>query len=388
MSTEKTIEEMRNDPDFISLHDADGAEVFIQKEEWRTNVLPGTLEENWNDPNDLYSVIVTALHDGFHADLEEAVGQLVKIDPMLSRSACIRAVVLMENSHFDEAERVLSTHIDDHGEEGVVLTNLAKIYDERGDEELCEETLWRGLKLDPNQENAVQWWLAIANDRGGENAVLEALTELSALPGSWRAHLWMASDALQSENYDKARSYYDHVVSELDPLPPEVMTHISGDLGNAGRLSELVELFGPRFDPQLHGLGLGNNLMRAYVELEDLDAARGVLQRLHSVGSVAWSEALAYWDDELKIEGPRNNVRETLPDQPSDDDDHEMPVNQSRSPHRRGLLFPGLIAVGTILMSVRLFSLDHTQISLVIAVTGLLLAAAAFFMDKPPANNS
>ena len=73
MSTEKTIEEMRNDPDFISLHDADGEEVFISKEEWRTNVLPQTLEKYWDNPDELYNLIAASLYDGLHADVQEAV---------------------------------------------------------------------------------------------------------------------------------------------------------------------------------------------------------------------------------------------------------------------------------------------------------------------------
>jgi len=45
------------------------AELFITiKEQWRMNVLPGTLKSNGTNPDQLYGVIVGALKDGFVAD--------------------------------------------------------------------------------------------------------------------------------------------------------------------------------------------------------------------------------------------------------------------------------------------------------------------------------
>src|SRR5205823_5435803 len=141
------------DPNLIQVFDAYGREVFITKEQWRTNVLPGTIQSNWNKPNELCSVILSALNDGFRADVFRAAKQLFKIDPDPIRGACVWGIVLMEEGRLDEAEKIFRDFISSHGEEGSVLTNLAKVYSRRKDASKAEEILWHGLELDPNQEN-------------------------------------------------------------------------------------------------------------------------------------------------------------------------------------------------------------------------------------------
>ena len=40
------------DPNMIRVYDAYGRELFITKEEWRKNILPGSIQSNWNKPDD------------------------------------------------------------------------------------------------------------------------------------------------------------------------------------------------------------------------------------------------------------------------------------------------------------------------------------------------
>ena len=116
------------DPNMIRVFDEYRREVFITKQEWRKNVLPGILKKAWNRPDELYNVIVSALNDGFQSDVIGAAKHLYKIDPGRSRSACVWGIVLMEEGRFDEAKRIFSDHIARHGEDGFILTNLAKVY--------------------------------------------------------------------------------------------------------------------------------------------------------------------------------------------------------------------------------------------------------------------
>ena len=51
---------------------------------------------------------------------------------------------------------------------------------------------------------------------------------------------------------------------------------ISGDLGNAAHLPELLQLVEPHFVAEVHGLPVGNNLIKAHLDLGQLDAARGL----------------------------------------------------------------------------------------------------------------
>ena len=72
------------------------AEMFITKQEWRKSVLPGILKKAWNQPDELYNVIVSTLNDGFRSDVIGAAKHLYKVDPGRSRSACVWGIVLME----------------------------------------------------------------------------------------------------------------------------------------------------------------------------------------------------------------------------------------------------------------------------------------------------
>jgi hypothetical protein len=77
------------DPNLIRVYDAYGRELFISKEEWRKNVLPGSIQSNWNKPDELYNIIVGSLNDGFRTDVLAAAEQLFKIDPHPARGACV-----------------------------------------------------------------------------------------------------------------------------------------------------------------------------------------------------------------------------------------------------------------------------------------------------------
>ena len=74
-------------PDRIRVYDPYGRETFVTREQWRSSVLPGTLQRAWNDPDELYGFIASALNDGFHADLVDAARHLAATDPDRTRGA-------------------------------------------------------------------------------------------------------------------------------------------------------------------------------------------------------------------------------------------------------------------------------------------------------------
>ena len=145
-------------PEMIRVFDAYGRECRIPREEWRTKVLPSNIESNWNNPEQLYGVIFNALNDGFRAEVAGAAEQLYKIDPNTERRTCIWSIVLRETGRLDESEKVLRDSIARHGESAQIVMNLAKIYAARQDQAKAEETLWRSLELDPNQQHGFGWF--------------------------------------------------------------------------------------------------------------------------------------------------------------------------------------------------------------------------------------
>ena len=278
-----------NDPNMIRVYDAYGRELYISRKDWRDSVLLENLKKAWNQPDELYQMILSALSDGFRSDIIDAARQLYKIDAVRVRGACLWAIVLMEEGRLDEAEKVLRDFIAKHGENSVILTNLAKVYSLRKDDAEAEEILWHSLGIDPNQDNGMGWYEAIHRERGGKDAGgLEALRRIAAIPSSWRAQLWLARAELESRHVDAALSLYE-----------QALMQISGDLGNNGHLPEILRLCLPLFDPAQHGLQVGNNLIKAHLDLGQIDAARRIVDQLYALKRPDWQQHLSFWDTEI-----------------------------------------------------------------------------------------
>ena len=110
----------------------------------------------------------------------------------------------------------------------------------------CSGTLWRTLEIDPNTEKAFGWHCAIPRKRGGESAEDCELERMAALPGSWRAQMWLARAALSSLDFEKAFVLYRQGVNHAEwPVQVDLLMQMTGDLGDCGQLAELLKLAEP-----------------------------------------------------------------------------------------------------------------------------------------------
>ncbi len=285
-------------PAGVRAFDQDGREVIVPREQWVNEVLPNMVKEAWDSPEQLYLVIVNSLNAGFFTEMADAAKHLYEIDTVKARGTCLWGIVLLQLGRVDEAEAVLAGF---EGEDASVLVNLAKVYQTKGDNELAEQTLRRSLELDPNLDVAVAWFASAAQQKGGDPAAKEALELLRSMPGSWRAQLWLARAELDAKNAGLAKSLYSEALERAPrPVPPDFMMQMSGDLGGHGHLRELVELTAPEFVPEVHGLPVGNNLMKAHFDLGELDQVEVLRLSLSGFNRPDWRDALAFWDSEVK----------------------------------------------------------------------------------------
>lgn len=271
------------DNELITVYDSYGREMKITRNEWRDQVFLPNLQEKWRSADELYSLIISGLNDGFVADLIPAAAQLVEIDSNPERSHVIQGIVLMENGQLDAAENTLRTGMAKVGATGTLLTNLAKVFSERGEPVLADETLWRAIQADPNLENGLLWWAAMQRERAGEAGYLEALRSVAALPGSWRAPLWLARHCLEQKDVESARRFYAQVLT-AGTFDGNALMMISGDLGNNGQIPLIVELVGPVYDERKHDPMAGINLLRAYQALGNAVEGEALLARLYALG--------------------------------------------------------------------------------------------------------
>ena len=287
-------------PATIRAFDQNGQEVQVPREEWRTNVIPGMVQEVYDQPDPLYMLIVNSLNDGFVDEMAGPAEHLHQIDTVPARGACMWAIVLLAQSRVDEAEQVLETYLKQHGEEGSVLVNLAKVFATRGEHDRAQATLWRGLELEPNQENGINWYGAIAQEQGGDEGAKAALERVRKLPGSWRAQAFLARAALAQGNLLEAKALYQEAIGNLaQPLPADLLLQMSGDLGSAGHIAELLELTAPNFVPEVHGLPVGGNLIKALLDTGNLQDAARVTSVLSAFNRPDWAQALGFWNQQI-----------------------------------------------------------------------------------------
>ena len=284
----------------IKVFDSFGRELFITRQEWVKSMLLPNIRAAWDDPEKLAGFIIGGFQDGFISELTEGAERLAAIDPNHERGTVMLAIALLNSNRAGDSERVLQAHIARHGATGVVLTNLAKVHAQRDETQLAMQTLWHALELDPNQDNAVGWYEAEHREKQAAAAGMEALRRIAALPGSWRAQLWLARDALQRRSLDEAlKLYHESLAHAPRPVPVDLLTQMSGDLGQQGHLPELVNLTAPHFQAEIHGLQVGNNLIKGLLDLGQMDDAKAIMDQLYAQKRPDWKEHLSFWDTEL-----------------------------------------------------------------------------------------
>jgi tetratricopeptide (TPR) repeat protein len=287
-----------SDEKLIRVYDQFGRKVEIGREAWRRDVLLPNLTASRGNPDALYDLIVGALNDDFAADVLDAARLLAQTDPQPRRGAMLLGVVLLQLKDPAGARQVLERAIAVHGEDAHLLSNLARALDAAGEHERAQELIWRALQLAPNDEVALNWYVA-TNAKGSQDALLEAYRRAAALPGSWRSQLWLARLAMDAGDLDAATRLYEEALGRAKPLPADLLMQLSGDLGNRGHTELLIRLTQPRFDLEAHGLNVGNNLLRAFLELGLFAEARKLLEQLYAKQRPDWREHLQFWESKL-----------------------------------------------------------------------------------------
>jgi tetratricopeptide (TPR) repeat protein len=293
----------------ITVYDERGRELQISRQDWLRSVFLPALERDWNDADALYGRIIGGLRDDLSEHLLPAAERLVELDAGSERSLVVQAIVLMDAKDLGGAEQKLRTSCQKHGRTAVVLTNLAKVFDKQRDTAKACDTLREALMLDPNFENAVLWWAALARERGGDEAYLAALEELAQSPGAWLPLLWIAREALKSRNIAGARQLYEQVLTVAADMP-DALIMVSGDLGNAGQLELLVELVAPHYDVDRHGPLAGVNLAEALKELGHFEQATALVQQLLALRMAPLAERLAQLETEIARKMPPQPINE------------------------------------------------------------------------------
>ncbi|GAA5315011.1 MAG: tetratricopeptide repeat protein [Candidatus Pelagadaptatus aseana] len=284
----------------IEVLDRYGRTLEIDRDEWVNNVLIHNMEKVKDDPDALYNMIIGAMHDGFMQEVLIFSRYLYNIDPDRERSTTVLGICLMHTNRWQDAEELFNYYLASDGPSGIVMTNLAKVYNNKGDEELAFKTLLAALNEDPNQDNGLEWYAALEKEKGGAEAEEAAFKKISEVPGSWRSQLYLARFALERDDIKQAVSIYQTVLQNFESIvPSDFLFQMSGDLGLNGYINAITTMVQPCYQPEVHGIQTGNNIIKALVTLERFDEAKSLVDELFRLDRPDWSETLNFWDSNI-----------------------------------------------------------------------------------------
>jgi tetratricopeptide (TPR) repeat protein len=291
---------MDNNSDKIKLYDANGREYTMSRQDWASKILPGKFKEACYSPDKLHTFLYSCLQDGFFIEVIPYAEHFFQIDNGSIRAATILGIIYLKVGRLDDAQKVFENCNKLHGESGVILVNLAKVYATHGDNNRAEQILWHGLEIDPNQKNGLDWYAAIQRERGGDQGYLDAFRRVASLPRSWFAQLALARDALQHKDIEAAKKLYAIAFERAGrPIPSDLLLSISGELGKNGYEADAVKLVQPLFNPKIHDILVGYNLMAAYYSLKRKRDAERILRQLYALNRHDWQKTLDSWRDKI-----------------------------------------------------------------------------------------
>lgn len=283
----------------IKVFDKDGKEYLIPRDSYRSDVLPGIFENAWNDPDALYSAIVVTLRDEFYVESLKPTLRYQEITNDAESSSVLLGIVYMKQGRLSDARKTLESYLKEYGDSGVILTNLAKVIADEGHSEESKEVLWKALVVDPNQDNALDWWGAIHYEEGGESSRVDSFEKVAKQPGSWRAQLWLARNYLEQGEKDAALDLYRRTLSSGAESRGDALMMITGDLGNNGYVHEAITLIAPKYDPRKHGIEPGANLVMAYKQVGMKKEGTALLRKLEQLERYDWNDYLERLKNEL-----------------------------------------------------------------------------------------
>ncbi len=257
----------KREEDSIGLYTTEGEKIIVSKTQWK-EALPKYFEEVESDPDKTYKLIVLSLQDGLFGECLAPARRLVETDPNKERAVNLLGVVLLKNNLLDEAEEALQKYLAEQGQSGVILTNLAKILVEKGDEREGYKTLWKALLADPNQENALSWWYAIHAENKETRRLRDSLKKLAEVPGSWRPLTYLAMMNLDEDKTGNALALFKKVLA-IAPEQGDALTVVSGELAHRGYVKEALNIVYPIYDARRHGHTAGLNLIQACISCKE-----------------------------------------------------------------------------------------------------------------------
>ncbi|MCC7398261.1 MAG: hypothetical protein IT455_14425 [Planctomycetes bacterium] len=266
--------------DVVEAMDNLGRRVRLTRSEYRTKVLPELLKAHGSDADRLTAVIMQAVRDGLASEVLAAANRLTILDKDVERGLAVLAVVQRDAGELDSAEATLHELEQKRPQSAAAKVGLAMVAERRGDAARCEELLWQALQLDNNHPDAVHGWLQMRHRAVGDAGYRAELDKLVALPGTWRASLWLARFLLTQNDPTGAAAVYRDVLTRAGN-ENDALIMAASDLVQGRHHTLVQELITNRFQPGRHHPHIGVALLHHYLMTNDGAAGEQLLHTMY-----------------------------------------------------------------------------------------------------------
>jgi tetratricopeptide (TPR) repeat protein len=265
--------------EFVTFTNEFGQTIQMSREDYAKKVIPHNLEMYWDDREMLRQFAMELVRDNFPEPAGVAADRLLELYGPIESALIFRAVVHMQAKEFDRAKALLLTCLERYPASGTACTNLAKIYALEGEEAKAFETLEAGLFKDPNQENGLNMYVESFLQFDKQEELKQRLEALAQQEGAWRPQLHLARLALSEGNLLKAMQNYRTAI-EAAPEKDEVVMTVTGELGQAGYVYQLIQICEEYWSPQFQFPYAGFNYANALLATDQKAKAVSILKEM------------------------------------------------------------------------------------------------------------
>jgi tetratricopeptide (TPR) repeat protein len=217
--------------------------MWIERKDYEQAMLK-KLEEIKDDPEKLKTSGITLVHDGTREIGLRYLKRAADLRPDDPETWMLLAATYHQTKEYEKGLQAIDRHLKLQPSSGYGYTNKAKLIDGLGREEEALVLLKKALELEPNQENALQWYYLTMREKGAENEGRDFLKSLAErYPHAFEPYLVLA--VYQEENDLNQSIKWYGAAFERAPSDIKAAYAYAGALGKAGRYSESVNVLEP-----------------------------------------------------------------------------------------------------------------------------------------------
>lgn len=265
--------------EFVTFTNEFGQTIQLSREDYQKKVIPHNLDMYWDKKEKLRDFAMELVKEQFHEQAAVAADRLLELYGPIESALIFRAVVHMQAKEFEQAKAILTNCLERFPSSGSACTHLAKIYAYEGEEAQAFETLQAGLFKDPNQENGLNMYVESFLAGGRRDELKERLETLAGKEGAWRPQLHLARLALTEQNLLKAMHWYKAAIEGTKDRFEVVMT-VTGELGQAGYVYQLIQICEAYWTPEFPFPYAGFNYANALLATDQKEKAIAILRTM------------------------------------------------------------------------------------------------------------